>query len=95
MGYDALKGGIIYRREHVTPQDAVYLYRHRPGDSCSASQWILQKIAAGDYADASRGIFELKGPSLECLAHDKVHFAVNACPTAPLQWEQEDAFGVD
>lgn len=90
MGYDALKGGIIYRREHVTPQDAVYLYRHRPGDSCSASQWILQKIAEGDYADASRGIFELKGPSLECLAHDKVHFALNACPTAPLQWEQED-----
>ena len=89
MGFDAFKGGIIYRREHVTPQDAIYLYLHRSGDHCSSGQWILQKIADSDYLDASRGIFELKGSTLECLADSKVAFALNSCPTAPLLGEEE------
>ena len=91
LGYDALKGGLMYRRQHVTPEDAVYLYRyqHRAGDACSAGQWILQKTAENDYADVSRGIFEFKGTTLACLAESHVDFALDSCSTSPLASEEE------
>lgn len=63
LGVDSLKGGMMYAREHVTPQDVVYLYAARISDGCNAPKWVLQKVDSQDYVDKAKGIFEFKGGS--------------------------------
>ncbi|CAK8997764.1 unnamed protein product [Durusdinium trenchii] len=90
MGRDAQRGGTMYRREQVTPEDAVYLYKNRAGDGCSSGQWVLQKINGADYMEKALGSFELRGPVLDCVASSQVSFALDACPTKLLLGEEED-----
>ncbi|CAJ1443682.1 unnamed protein product [Effrenium voratum] len=90
IGRDAVKGGIMYIREHETAEDMVYLYQSREGDGCSLGEWLLQGPGDSDYVAKSSGLFEFRGKLLECLPDNQVSFALSACSTSSLAWEEEE-----
>ncbi|CAE7204499.1 unnamed protein product [Symbiodinium sp. KB8] len=76
LGRDAVLGGIVYLREHVTPQDMVYLREGSTG-GCADGEWALLAPSSGDFMDKA------------CISGASVEHALRWCSTKELAWIEE------
>ena len=102
-------GGIVYMRDHVTPQDRVYL---REGAGCGDGKSALLSPSHNDFINKAcktdcvhgveailascrqeLGLFELRGTRHACVNSSSVHYAPQQCLVG-LCWEHSSAQGV-
>ncbi|CAE7940472.1 unnamed protein product [Symbiodinium sp. KB8] len=88
LGRDAVLGGIVYLREHVTQQDMVYL-REGSSGGCGANEWALMAPSSADFIDKALGLFELRGTRHACISSSSLEHSLSWCATKALAWIEE------
>ena len=68
--YDIHRGGPVYRKDSLTPQEVTYLASVPSGSTaqCATGSWLVQRARPeADYVDTKLGCFELAGEEMLCL----------------------------
>eukprot|EP00439_Symbiodinium_sp_Y106_P068875 s3196_g11.t1 len=68
--YDIHRGGPVYRKDSLIPQEVTYLASVPSGSTaqCATGSWLVQRARPeADYVDTKLGCFELAGEEMLCL----------------------------
>ncbi|CAE7865610.1 ACBP4 [Symbiodinium microadriaticum] len=68
--YDIRRGGPVYRKDSLIPQEVMYLASVPSGSTaqCATGSWLVQRARPeADYVDTKLGYFELAGEEMLCL----------------------------